>query len=50
LAEQQQESAVRDVVNVPQEQRNAISRIAHIVERIGLAMAGTLCSRSSGPV
>jgi hypothetical protein len=43
LAEQQQESAVRDVVNVPSEQRNAISRIAHIVERIGLAMAGTLC-------
>jgi hypothetical protein len=34
---------VRDVVNVPSEQRNAISRIAHIVERIGLAMAGTLC-------
>jgi hypothetical protein len=43
LAEQQQESAVRDVVNVPPEQCNAISRIAHIIERIGLAMAGTLC-------
>jgi hypothetical protein len=39
----QQESAVRDVVNVPPEQRNAISRIAHIIGRVGLAMAGTLC-------
>jgi hypothetical protein len=43
LAEQQQESAVRDVVNVPPEQRNAISRIARIIGRVGLAMAGTLC-------
>jgi hypothetical protein len=43
LAEQQQESAVRDIVNVPPEQRSAISRIAHIIERVGLAMAGTLC-------
>lgn len=34
---------MRDVVNVPPEQRNAISRIAHIIERVGLAMAGTLC-------
>jgi hypothetical protein len=43
LAEQFEESAVRDVVKVPPEQRNAISRIAHIIERVGLAMAGTLC-------
>ena len=34
---------MRDVVNVPPEPRNAISRIAHIIERVGLAMAGTLC-------
>jgi hypothetical protein len=43
LAEQFEESAVRDVVKVPPEQRNAISRIAHIIGRVGLAMAGTLC-------
>jgi hypothetical protein len=34
---------VRDTVNVPTEPGNAISRITHIVERVGLAMAGTLC-------
>jgi hypothetical protein len=34
---------VRDAVNVRTEQGNAISRIAHLVERVGLAMAGTLC-------
>jgi hypothetical protein len=38
-----QESAVRDLVNVLPEQRGAISRIAHVIERVGLAMAGTLC-------
>jgi hypothetical protein len=43
LAEQPKESAVRDVVNVLPEQRNAISRIARIIERVGLAVAGTLC-------
>jgi hypothetical protein len=43
LAEQQQESAVRDVVNVPPEPRNTISRIAHIIGRVGLAVAGSLC-------
>jgi hypothetical protein len=34
---------VRDTVNVPTERGNAISRIAHIIERVGLAGAGTLC-------
>jgi hypothetical protein len=34
---------VRGAVNFPTEQGNAISRIAHIVERVGLAMAGMLC-------
>jgi hypothetical protein len=38
-----QEAVVRDAVNVRAERGNAISHIAHIVERVGLAMAGTLC-------
>ena len=34
---------MRGLVNVPPEQCNTISRIARIIERVGLAAAGTLC-------
>jgi hypothetical protein len=34
---------MRDTGHVAMEQRRAISRLAHVVERVGLAMAGSLC-------
>jgi hypothetical protein len=38
-----QEQVMRNQANVAMEQRRAISRLAHVVERVGLAVAGTLC-------